>query len=102
MEENPLESDRMASWQPRSVKAGQLGQGSPEHKRLNRAQERGKPALLLDPPSKPPPKTLSEDTRMTGSGSDRSFKGAEVEERVFFMFSNVLHGPRLAYIQQGG
>ncbi|KAJ7431446.1 hypothetical protein B0H11DRAFT_2385481 [Mycena galericulata] len=47
--------------------------------------------LLLDPPSKPPPKTLSEDTRMTGSGSDRSFKGAEVEERVFFMFSNVLH-----------
>ncbi|KAJ7474440.1 hypothetical protein B0H11DRAFT_1918470 [Mycena galericulata] len=100
------------------VKAGQLGKGSPEvrstaphpmnvltlaqRKRLNRAQERGKPALLLDPPSKPPPKTLSEDARMTGSGSDRSFEGAEVEERVFFMFSNVLHGPRLAYIQQGG
>ncbi|KAJ7441317.1 hypothetical protein B0H11DRAFT_2252206 [Mycena galericulata] len=86
---------------PRFEGIGRTGPQA-QRKRLNRAQERGKPALLLDPPSKPPPKTLSEDTRMMGSGSDRSFKGAEVEERVFFMFSNVLHGPRLAYIQQGG
>ncbi|KAJ6591907.1 hypothetical protein B0H10DRAFT_2197432 [Mycena sp. CBHHK59/15] len=80
------------------VKTGLLGQGSP--RRLNRVQERGKtyprnwfifaPALLPDPPSKTPPKMLSEDARMTGSGSDRSFKGAEVEERVVFVFSNVL------------
>ncbi|KAJ7450083.1 hypothetical protein B0H11DRAFT_2331517 [Mycena galericulata] len=92
------------------VKASQLGQGSPEvrsttphpmnaltlaqRKRLNRAQERGKPALLIDPPWKPLPKTLSEDARMTGSGSDRSFKGAEVEEQVFFVFSNVLQCAR--------
>ncbi|KAJ6544911.1 hypothetical protein B0H10DRAFT_2244049 [Mycena sp. CBHHK59/15] len=48
------------------------------------------PALLPDPPSKTPPKMLSEDARMTGSGSDRSFKGSEVEERVVFVFSNVL------------
>ncbi|KAJ6607731.1 hypothetical protein B0H10DRAFT_2439420 [Mycena sp. CBHHK59/15] len=48
------------------------------------------PVLLPDPPSKTPPKMLSEDARMTGSGSDRSFKGSEVEERVVFVFSNVL------------
>ncbi|KAJ6618601.1 hypothetical protein B0H10DRAFT_1947448 [Mycena sp. CBHHK59/15] len=108
-EENPLESDRTALWQPRSVvpsllqvKTGLLGQGSP--RRLNRVQEREKtypwnwvifaPALLPDPPSKTPPKMLSEDARMTGSGSDRSFKGAEVEERVVFVFSNVLQCAR--------
>ncbi|KAJ6608197.1 hypothetical protein B0H10DRAFT_2439210 [Mycena sp. CBHHK59/15] len=72
----------------------------PERRRLNRVQEQGKtypwnwfifaPALLPDPPSKTPPKMLSEDARMTGSGSDRSFKGSEVEERVVFVFSNVL------------
>ncbi|KAJ6603983.1 hypothetical protein B0H10DRAFT_1957558 [Mycena sp. CBHHK59/15] len=71
-----------------------------QRRRLNRVQEREKtypwnwfifaPALLPDPPSKTPPKMLSEDARMTGSGSDRSFKGAEVEERVVFVFSNVL------------
>ncbi|KAJ6610312.1 hypothetical protein B0H10DRAFT_2193456 [Mycena sp. CBHHK59/15] len=84
------------------VKTGLLGQGSP--RRLNRVQERGKtypwnwfifaPALLPDPPSKTPPKMLSEDARMTGSGSDRSFKGSEVEERVVFVFSNVLQCAR--------
>ncbi|KAJ6569992.1 hypothetical protein B0H10DRAFT_2238033 [Mycena sp. CBHHK59/15] len=72
----------------------------PERRRLNRVQEWEKtypwnwfifaPALLPDPPSKTPPKMLSEDARMTGSGSDQSFKGAEVEERVVFVFSNVL------------
>ncbi|KAJ6608187.1 hypothetical protein B0H10DRAFT_2227102 [Mycena sp. CBHHK59/15] len=83
---------------PLQVKSGLLGQGSP--RRLNRVLEQGKtypwnwfifaPALLPDPPSKTPPKMLSEDARMTGSGSDRSFKGSEVEERVVFVFSNVL------------
>ncbi|KAJ6591964.1 hypothetical protein B0H10DRAFT_1960641 [Mycena sp. CBHHK59/15] len=71
-----------------------------QRRRLSRAQERGEtypwnwfifaPALLPDPPSKTLPKMLSEDARMTGSGSDRSFKGSEVEERVVFVFSNVL------------
>ncbi|KAJ6579318.1 hypothetical protein B0H10DRAFT_1962992 [Mycena sp. CBHHK59/15] len=37
---------------------------------------------------------LSEDARMTGSGSYQSFKGAEVEERVVFVFSNVLQCAR--------
>ncbi|KAJ6556932.1 hypothetical protein B0H10DRAFT_2201494 [Mycena sp. CBHHK59/15] len=93
------------------VKTGLLGQGSP--RRLNRVQERGKtypwnwfifaPALLPDRPSKTPPKMLSEDARMTGSESDRSFKGAEVEERRLRVFKRPsVRGPRLAYVQQGG
>ncbi|KAJ7500673.1 hypothetical protein B0H11DRAFT_2225654 [Mycena galericulata] len=79
------------------VKAGQLRAGFPRGRRNG-----GNLRYFLTPPWKPPPKMLSEDARMTGSGSDRSFKGAEVEEWVFFVFSNILHGPRLAYIQQGG
>ncbi|KAJ6616582.1 hypothetical protein B0H10DRAFT_2434888 [Mycena sp. CBHHK59/15] len=44
---------------------------------------------FLTPHRKPRPRCC-QDARMTGSGSDRSFKGAEVEERVVFVFSNVL------------
>ncbi|KAJ6579008.1 hypothetical protein B0H10DRAFT_1963080 [Mycena sp. CBHHK59/15] len=48
---------------------------------------------FLTPHRKPRPRCC-QDARMTGSGSDRSFKGAEVEERVVFVFSNVLQCAR--------